>query len=341
LSVGGKGLGLIASKFIKKGTLILKEQPQIPIIYQPYIPNSFNKYLKVISYFDQMCQSDQKEYLELHDEVSASEKLHLLKAITEEMESDPKKAEKVLKIVCIYQTNAYDDGLRIKTARINHSCQPNAIPSLEVNEIRAISDIEAGQEITISYSTRNFGFGMRSRENRQKILKDKMNFICECDFCKEGEEDDKTVVQLKIEELIDKVTELQMERVHAVNQSDLSATEFQLYSPQKCRNEVDFYKQLYKLGKDKKCHPFCLYLVLWEGYRAASFETELIMMDVDHLKQNENLFEEFEKDCVMFSKAAEGFGKFLGKEFVKPELWRKRHQNYKKYLLEEMFQNQE
>ena len=38
----------------------------------------------------------------------------------------------------------------------------------------------------------------------------------------------------------------------------------------------------------------------------------------------------------MFATAAEGFGKFLGKEFVKPELWKKRRQNYRNYMLEEM-----
>ena len=74
------------------------------------------------------------------------EKFKLLKDITEEIESDLKKAEKMLKIICIYQTNAYDDGLRIKTARINHSCQPNAVALLEINEVRAISDIKVGPE---------------------------------------------------------------------------------------------------------------------------------------------------------------------------------------------------
>ena len=54
----------------------------------------------------------------------------------------------------------------------------------------------------------------------------------------------------------------------------------QLYSPQKCKEEIEIYKKLYKLGKDKKCHPFSLYLILWEGYGAASFETEMIMMDI-------------------------------------------------------------
>ena len=63
----------------------------------------------------------------------------------------------------------------------------------------------------------------------------------------------------------------------------------------------------------------------------------LFLLPIDHFKQNEDLFKEFEQDCVKFSKAAEEFGKFLGKEFVKPEIWKKRHQNYKKYLLEEMF----
>ena len=33
--VEGKGLGMIASNFIKRGTLILKEEPQMPVISKP------------------------------------------------------------------------------------------------------------------------------------------------------------------------------------------------------------------------------------------------------------------------------------------------------------------
>ena len=69
----------------------MKEEPQIPVVYQPFMPNSFDKYLQVISHFYQMSDSDQIDYMLLHDEVSSSEKLQLLEAITEEIKGDAKK----------------------------------------------------------------------------------------------------------------------------------------------------------------------------------------------------------------------------------------------------------
>ena len=97
LPTSGKGWGMFASTFIKRGTLILKEEPQIPVVYQPFMPNSFDKYLQVISHFYQMSDSDQIDYMLLHDEVSSSEKLQLLEAITEEIKGDAKKSRRLSK----------------------------------------------------------------------------------------------------------------------------------------------------------------------------------------------------------------------------------------------------
>merc|ERR1712025_132144 len=59
----------------------------------------------------------------------------------------------MLKIICIYKTNAFKWGIGIKVSRINHSCCPNS-ENYEVGgemAIRATSKILEGQEITISY----------------------------------------------------------------------------------------------------------------------------------------------------------------------------------------------
>merc|ERR1712242_138032 len=133
--------------------------------------------------------------------------------VIQEMENDPKKVGKMMKIVCIYDTNSFNRyGLRIKTSRINHSCKPNAVRL--GNEIRAISNIKIGEEITISYAEESFGLGMQSKEKRQDILKSDFCFICRCEFCQENNDNEKTSlhtgpIQLKIDELIDKAKEFQ------------------------------------------------------------------------------------------------------------------------------------
>ena len=71
------------------------------------------------------------------------------------MEDDKEKAEKILNIVGIYYSNCLVDGVEIKRARFNHSCRPNTFQQLGLhgisNEIKAVSNIEPGQEITINY----------------------------------------------------------------------------------------------------------------------------------------------------------------------------------------------
>lgn len=67
----------------------------------------------------------------------------------------------------------------------NHSCIPNAEPEYLHNSSRltlvALKDIQAGEEICISYleeCDRD-----RSRHSRQKLLKENYVFICNCEKC--------------------------------------------------------------------------------------------------------------------------------------------------------------
>ena len=52
--------------------------------------------------------------------------LNNLKSKIESIEGDPECAKKILKIYNIYSSNSFMSGVRIKTSRFNHSCQPNA-----------------------------------------------------------------------------------------------------------------------------------------------------------------------------------------------------------------------
>ena len=223
------------------------------------------------------------------------------------MEYDQKELkeadEMINKIIDIYTGNNFQNGLSIKTSRLNHSCKPNAINSnavnSEFNEVWAICNIKEGQEITISYKEGDGLFGLRTTRNRQKILR-AWGFTCICEFCQESDDDERTTIQSEIQELIREVENLQPE------------------TPEKCRKMIDTYKQLYKLGKMMKASPICLYTVLQKGY-----ETSRYGYRVYRFTENDHNSEEFKKDCIVFSKAAEAFGKLLGKELVRPDIWKK------------------
>ena len=78
----GKGFGIVASTFIKKGTVILKETAQMPFVNdEPYLvtlpdflgggpaqeDSWMNWIKKILDLFNKMKISDQKEYLELYN----------------------------------------------------------------------------------------------------------------------------------------------------------------------------------------------------------------------------------------------------------------------------------
>ena len=99
----------------------------------------------------------------------SAKSLQDLNTIVMKMEKDSTKAEKILQIVCIYESNLFGNGIRIKIARLNHSCHPNATDIKRNYELRAISDIEPGEEIAINYRCGILVVGMRRKEIRQKI----------------------------------------------------------------------------------------------------------------------------------------------------------------------------
>ena len=78
----------------------------------------------------------------------------------------------------------------IHSSRFNHSCQPNVrMWHLPNNQMicRATKKIKAGEELTYCYAP--IPFGLKKREFRQKFIKERLNMICICDFCKVEVED--------------------------------------------------------------------------------------------------------------------------------------------------------
>ena len=74
----------------------------------------------------------------------------------------------------------------LKSSRFNHSCASNAElvwrkEEKEGSEIRAVSKIKAGDEVTINFDILNIG--LRRISERQEILMDRWGFDCHCSLC--------------------------------------------------------------------------------------------------------------------------------------------------------------
>lgn len=170
-SLPGKGKGLITARSITRGQTILLDSPRIIASAQfpSHVTHTQGQSLfKTV--LDQLSVLDRELILSLDRSLGGTE------------------VENVLK------TNAFacqiDDGdvgdaymcLFPSVARINHACLPNAharfIPRTLLMEIKAVRDIVAGEEITISYGK----LELESAE-RKRLYREGWNFTCTCPLC--------------------------------------------------------------------------------------------------------------------------------------------------------------
>ena len=334
--IKGKGLGCIAIMDIKKGSLILDENPQIcPDIKEEMLSSGWIKSL--LKSFYEMNKADQDEYMTLHNKFNnfqdyqnsedfqnckeiVDKSLECLKLEIGAIEHDPQKTKEILKICNIYLSNSFatsdgvDIGVRIKTSRFNHSCQPNAVTVQMINglhQLRAISNIKSGQEININYINGPF-CGFRNRKYRQNRLFIGWFFHCSCDLCEYNDDvahASQTFIQDAEKFTIDRQLALKAGFPHGPL----------YYSLENCKKEVICYKKLYDVGKSQNIQPYYLYTMLYQGFFAAVFGYQMYKSD------------DLKIDAMNFAKAAEKFGKILGNEIVtggNPNFYKEIYKNF-------------
>ncbi|KAL1593223.1 hypothetical protein SLS60_010831 [Paraconiothyrium brasiliense] len=172
--IRGKGKGVIAKRRISKGDVIMLDSPAI--VSSARLPIH-------------VTPSEGSELLETAASMLKGEDYNTIMALD--------KPAGATGLDAILKTNSFscrfNDGgvgdeylcLFPQVSRINHACQPNAnakfIPPTLLMEIRAMRDIEPGQEITISYGKVDLKFA-----ERQKLYHDNWGFKCTCNLCASG-----------------------------------------------------------------------------------------------------------------------------------------------------------
>lgn len=173
--VPGKGLGLVATQDIPKGTRILCEEAMM--IVPNDLPPEKNQQLMEKQFHDSS-ELQQKEFLSLHN-------VHRFN--TSPVDYRGIFATNALPMNKISDTSGPlhrvdDAGIFLEACRINHSCDDNAVTNWNENTNRhtvtACRDICKDEEITIYYlGTRN------SRKVRHEQLDRDFNFECLCRLC--------------------------------------------------------------------------------------------------------------------------------------------------------------
>jgi len=287
VEIEGKGKGCIATKKIKPGTIILSGKPDVTAKSVEAIKTTIF-FKSLMSSFKQLNEKDQEEYLNLHNRFEGKLSVNLLPndlfsgMNSEEFET---YSEKVLKVYGIYKTNDFDDGVSIKVSRFNHSCCANASnvydQESKMNEVRAVSKIDIGDEICINYSPRSLF--MKNLQCRQKWLLTQWGFNCSCGICLDERENDS-------DKAYERFAKLREEQEEGDPQEFLSFTI--------SLNKIASLKEMYKLASEKKAARSHLHIILEDGLFAAT--TGYI-----HAKKSRNttLIEQFQKDAETFAKA--------------------------------------
>ena len=173
-SVPGRGLGVFATKDIKRGQRIFAEPPVLTL--DDLAGEYGNRNLKpkqVKEALAKLSPKDQARFMKL-------------KNCFEGDKTRPQYGNEPL--LGRVQTNGFgappthDMVIFDKLSRFNHSCRPNAVFSwnevLLHGVIFALSDIKAGEEIFVDY-----GVGGVTWAERRVSLKRRFNFYCGCEIC--------------------------------------------------------------------------------------------------------------------------------------------------------------
>jgi hypothetical protein len=163
-----KELGIFARIQIPRGTRVIAETPLLRA-------TAFSTHcVDVQDSFERLSSAKQRAYLQLHGYASPTLKKDNNWASLPELNR---------KVLAIYAVNRWGRDVFWLASRFNHSCIPNVHnaynPIIRMETFHSIREIEAGEELTISYLS-----GISVRDERQAQLKS-WGFQCRCSACKD------------------------------------------------------------------------------------------------------------------------------------------------------------
>ena len=309
--IEGKNLGCIAVENIKKGTLILEEKPQCfdgldpdPDPLQLFTLKDFQNMLKS---FNEMNESEQEDYFKLYNNF---EQKHWLSSVN--LNINDRTKEKLENMIGIYVTNAHQKGVGIQASRFNHSCTPNAEviwnDEKNIREIRTVTKIKIGDEISVTYLRANML--MKNLQDRQNFLQYQWGFKCTCDLCLQEELKCDNDIYEKYEQLFKQVKNLENSNDRLMNFTE----------------EINCYKEMYKLAKEKRVSRFLIVTeILERGFRAA-------VQGYVNSFPNSNEMEKFGKEISSFSNVGEEISKIVFGDTHYGKLWKERKYDFENWL---------
>ena len=160
MRMGDKGIGVLATRKVPRGTRLLVEQPALRVT-------------QTLHGTQVQCYGDKRR---VHG---------MLGTLSRAASAGRSPLDAVVNTngFLLPQEGQTHSFTFLAISRLNHSCAPNAElcwdPMATASTLYAIQDIERGQEVTIDYGYAN----IVEREERQRALFQRFNFECRCERC--------------------------------------------------------------------------------------------------------------------------------------------------------------
>ena len=207
--------------------------------------------------------------------------------------------------------------IEIHSSKFNHSCNPNSrvFTECEYFLVRAIRDIKAGEEIT---NVCNGAYLiMKRREERQKFIRDQMNFICVCELCL-VEDTPKDV------EIYNGFQQLQKDAKYLLHSCNVNII-VGLSISKDISKAVTCYKKMYIIAQKKNVSLDYLYREIILGGLVAS------MKGCENVNSQKDK-EKFKKDFKKFSEDAKSIDDLLGATTEERWAWQSFQEPFERFL---------
>ena len=148
--------------------------------------------------------------------------------------------------------------------RFNHSCASNAeiiwrTGENDACEIRCVSKINPGEEITINYSA--LSISMKKLKSRQEILSNNWGFHCHCELCEQEQRKSDDEEYEKYEKMSEEAEKLGLQHKNLLS-----------LAHKNMKREIFYYKEMYKLAQKKKAsRQYIHQSILTKGFNAALY----------------------------------------------------------------------
>ena len=141
---------------------------------------------------------------------------------------------------------------------------------------------------------------------RQSFLFSNWGFHCKCDLCEEEKANCEDAKYKKFEEL-KKLQQKSSEKSRQID-SETETDEFEMiFQLERTKKEVDYYKEMYKIAKEKKASRiFILKTLLNQAFETAA-RGYLSAQNLDKIKESND----FKIDCANFARVGEQLSKVV------------------------------